>query len=103
MTLIVIKIVTLNQCKVILNKIIAVLKELLTDISALCLQQDPQDNYLHFNLITDPLLPKEQAGFQCGASTVDQVVLLTQNIANSFKIKKAGGVFVNLFAAYDTV
>ena len=50
------------------------------------------------------LLPKEQAGFRRGKSTVDQVVLLTQNIEDSFEAKKkAGAVFVNLTAAYDTV
>ena len=54
--------------------------------------------------LVDPLLPKEQAGFRCGKSTIDQVVLLTQNIEDSFKAKKkAGAVFVNLTAAYDTV
>ena len=37
-------------------------------------------------------------------STVDQVVLLTQNIKDSFEAKKkASVVFVNLTAAYDTV
>ena len=52
----------------------------------------------------DPLLPKEQAGFQCGKSTVDQVVLLTQNIEDSFDAKKkASGVFVDLTADYNTV
>ena len=51
-----------------------------------------------------PLLPKEQAGFRRGKSTVDQVVLLTQNIEDSFEAKKkAGAVFINLTAAYDTV
>ena len=54
--------------------------------------------------LIDPLLPKEQAGFWCGKSTVDQVVLLTQNIKDSFEAKKkAGAIFVNLTAAYDTV
>ena len=54
--------------------------------------------------IVYPLLPKEQTGFRHGKSTVDQVVLLTQNIENSFKTKKkAGAVFVDLTAAYDTV
>ena len=49
-------------------------------------------------------LPKEQAGFRRGKSTVDQVVLLTQNIKDSFEAKKkAGIVFVDLTAAYDTV
>ena len=50
------------------------------------------------------MLPKELAGFRHGKSTVDQVVLLTQNIENSFEAeKKAGAVFVDLTAAYDTV
>ena len=54
--------------------------------------------------LIDPLLPKEQAGFRRGKSTVDQVVLLTQNIEDSFKAKKkAGAVFIDLTAAYDTV
>ena len=54
--------------------------------------------------LIDSLLPKEQAGFRRGKSTVDQVVLLTQNIEDSFEAKKkAGAVFVNLTADYDTV
>ena len=54
--------------------------------------------------LIDPLLPKEQAGFRRGKSIVDQVVLLTQNIEDSFEAKKkAGAVFVDLTAAYDTV
>ena len=54
--------------------------------------------------LIDPLLPKEQAGFRRGKSTVDQVVLLTQNIEDSFEAKKKAGVlFIDLTAAYDTV
>ena len=54
--------------------------------------------------LMDPLLPKEQAGFRRVKSTVDQVVLLTQNIKDSFEAKKkTGAVFVNLTTAYDTV
>ena len=34
---------------------------------------------------------------------MDQVVLLTQNIEDSFEAKKAGAVIVDLTAAYDTV
>ena len=60
--------------------------------------------YAHVEPLIDPLLPKEQAGFQCGKSTIDQVVLLTQNIEDSFEVKKkVGAVFINLTAAYDTV
>ena len=54
--------------------------------------------------IVGPFLPREQAGFRRGRSTVDQTVLLTQNIEDSFEAKKkAGAVFVNLTAAYDIV
>ena len=40
--------------------------------------------------LIDPLLPKEQAGFQHRKATVDLVVLLTQNIEDSFETKKKG-------------
>ena len=54
--------------------------------------------------VIDPLIPKKQAGFRRGKSTVDQVVLLTQNIKDFLEAKKkAGVVFVNLTAVYDTV
>ena len=68
--------------------------------------------YARVEPLINPLLPKEQAGFRHGKSTidqvvletVDQVVLLTQNIKDSFEAKKkAGAIFVNLTAAYDTV
>ena len=60
--------------------------------------------YARFEPLIDPLLPKEQAGFRRGKSIVDQIVLLTQNIENSFEAKKkAGAVFIDLTAAYDTV
>ena len=54
--------------------------------------------------IVDHLFPKEQAGFRHRKSTIDQVVLLTQSIEESFEAKKkAGALFVDLIAAYDTV
>ena len=60
--------------------------------------------YTRIESIVDPLLPREQAGFRQGRSTVDQTVLLTQHIEDSFETKKkAGAVFVDLTAAYDTV
>ena len=60
--------------------------------------------YARVDPLVDPMLPKEQAGFRRGKSTLDQVVLLTQNIEDSFEAKKkAGAVFVNLTAAYNIV
>ena len=54
--------------------------------------------------IIDPLLPREQAGFQHWRSTVGQVPLLKQDVEASFLTKrKARAVFVDLTAAYDTV
>ena len=52
--------------------------------------------------LIDRLLPKEQGGFGRGKSTVDQFVLLTQNIEYSSKVKKVGAVFVNLTVVYNT-
>ena len=60
--------------------------------------------YAQVEPLIDLLLPKEQAGFRRGKPTVDQVVLLTQNIEDSFEAKKkAGAVVVDLTAANDTV
>ena len=60
--------------------------------------------YARVKTLIDPLLSKEQAGFRRGKSTVDQVVLLTQNIEDFFEAKKkAGVVFDDLTAAYDIV
>ena len=54
--------------------------------------------------VVDPQLPREQAGFRRGRSTVDRVTLLTQDIEGSFQYnEKAGVVFLDLTAAYDTV
>jgi len=54
--------------------------------------------------IIDPLLPREQVSFWHGMSTVVQVTLLMQDIEDSSSAKKkAGAVFVDLTAAYDTV
>ena len=60
--------------------------------------------YARVETIIDASLPQEQAGFRHGRSAVDQVTLLTQDIEDSFSAKKkAGAVFVDLTAAYDTV
>ena len=75
-------------------------------ISLLCVPYKILEGLIHASVepILDPLLPREQAGFRRGESTVDQTVLLTQNIEDSFEAKKkAGAVFVDLTAVYDTV
>ena len=78
-------------------------KELPSHLSALCPLQDPRTTDLQsFRTNSRPLASKGQAGFRHEKSTVDQVVLLTQNILLRQK-KNAGAVFVDLTAAYDTV
>ena len=95
-------------------KVIALLKpnKLLEDpkgyrpITLLCVPYKILERLLHARLepVIDPKLPKEQAGFRCGKSTVDQVTLLTQDIEDSFQRgEKAGIVLLDLTAAYDTV
>ena len=58
-------------------------------ISLLCLPYKILESLIYARVepLIDPLLPKEQAGFCRGKSTVDQVVLLTQNIEDSFEAK----------------
>ena len=73
-------------------------------ISLLCVPYIERLIYARVEPLIDPLLPKQQAGFRRGKSTVDQLVLLTQNIEDSFEAKKkAGAVFIDLTAAYDFV
>ena len=75
-------------------------------ISLLCVPCKILERLIHARVerIVDPLLPREQAVFRRGSSTVDQTVSLTQNIEDSIEAKKkAGAVFVDLSAAYDTV
>ena len=75
-------------------------------ISLFCVPYKILERLIHTCVepIVDPLLPKEQAGFRQGRSTMDQTVLLTQNIMDSFEAKKkAGAVFVNMTTAYNTV
>ena len=75
-------------------------------ISLLCVPYKILERLIYARVepLIDPLIPKEQAGFRRGKSTVDQVVLLTQNIEDSFEAKKkACAVFIDLTAAYDTV
>ena len=75
-------------------------------ISLLCVPYKILERLIYARVepFIDPLLPKEQAGLRHRKSTVDQVVLLTQNIEDSFEAKKkAGAVLINLTAVYDTV
>ena len=75
-------------------------------ISLLCVPYKIPEQLIYNRVkpIVDPLLPKEQAGFRHGKFTVDQDILLTQNIEDSFKTKKkATAMFVDLTPAYDTV
>ena len=75
-------------------------------ISLLCVPYKILERHMHARVepIVYPLLPREKAGLRRGRSTVDQTVLLTQNIEDLFEAEKnAGAVFVNVTAAYDTV
>ena len=50
--------------------------------------------------VVDPQLPREQAGFRRGRTTVDQVSLLAQHTEDSFQLyEKAGVVFLDLTTA----
>ena len=75
-------------------------------ISLLCVPYKVLERIIYARVepLIDPLFPKQQAWFRRGKSTVDQVVLLTQNIEDSFEAKKkAGAIFVDLTVAYDTI
>ena len=95
-------------------KVIAILKpNKLSDdpkryrpISLLCVPYKIMECLLHARLepVVDPQLLKEQAGFHRGKSTADQVTLRCLDVEDSFQAgKKAGAVFLDLTAAYDTV
>ena len=77
-------------------------------ISLLCVPYKIVERLIYARVepLIDPLLPKAKPslGFDEGKSSVDQVVLLTQNIKDSFEAKKkAGVVFFDLTAADNTV
>ena len=74
--------------------------------SLVCVPYKILKKFIHSRVepIVHSLLPREQAGLRQGRSTLDPTVLLSHNIEGSFEAKKkAGAVFVNLTAAYDTV
>ena len=75
-------------------------------ISLFCVPYKILEKLIHARVetIVDPLLPREQLGFRPERFTVNQTVLLTQNIEDSIEAKKKiGAVFVDLTAVYDTV
>ena len=75
-------------------------------ISLLCTPNKFLERLIHTRVepIIDPRLLRKQAGSRHERSTVDQTVLRTQNMEDSFEAKKkASAVFVDLTAAYDTV
>ncbi|KAJ4934407.1 hypothetical protein JOQ06_007202 [Pogonophryne albipinna] len=75
-------------------------------ISLLCVPFKILERMIHSCIepVVDSQLPLEQAGFRRGRSTADQVTLLCQDIEDSFQDnEKAGVVYLDLTAAYDTV
>ena len=75
-------------------------------ISLLCVPYKILEQLIHSRVepIIDPHLPPEQAGSRRGRSTLEQVTRMSQDIEDCFENKnKAGAVFINLTAAYDTV
>ncbi|KAJ3587576.1 hypothetical protein NHX12_011173 [Muraenolepis orangiensis] len=75
-------------------------------ISLLCVPFKILERMIHSRIepVVDSQLPREQAGFRHGRSTADQVTLLCQDIEDSFQNnEKAGVVYLDLTAAYDTV
>ncbi|KAJ3607349.1 hypothetical protein NHX12_024400 [Muraenolepis orangiensis] len=75
-------------------------------ISLLCVPFKILERMIHSRIepVVDSQLPREQAGFRRGRSTADQVTLLCQDIEDSFQNnEKAGVVYLDLTAAYDTV
>ncbi|KAJ3609908.1 hypothetical protein NHX12_022002 [Muraenolepis orangiensis] len=75
-------------------------------ISLLCVPFKILERMIHSRIepVVDSQLPREQAAFRRGRSTADQVTLLCQDIEDSFQNnEKAGVVYLDLTAAYDTV
>ena len=75
-------------------------------MSLLCAPYKILERLIHSRVkpIIDPHLPLEQAGFRRDRSTLEQVTRMSQDIEDCFQDKKkAGAVFINLTAAYDTL
>ncbi|KAJ3586334.1 hypothetical protein NHX12_012734 [Muraenolepis orangiensis] len=75
-------------------------------ISLLCVPFKILERMIHSRIepVVDSQLPREQAGFRHGRSIAHQVTLLCQDIEDSFQDnEKAGVVYLDLTAAYDTV
>ena len=75
-------------------------------ISLLCVPYKILEQLIYSRVesIIDPHLPPEQSGFRRGRSTLEQVTRMSQDIEDCFEDKKkAGAVFIDLTAAYDTV
>ena len=75
-------------------------------ISLLCIPYKLYKRLIYNRIkpVTESVLPEAQAGFRPNSCTLDQVALLNEDIEASFDKKlKAGVVFVDLSAAYDTV
>ena len=62
-------------------------------IALLCVPFKILERLVHSRIVpvVDPQLPREQAGFRRGRSTVDQVTLLTQYIEDSFQNNEKTG------------
>ena len=97
-----------------LAKVVAVLKQKkppnvassYRPVTLLCVRSkfDERLIYNRIQPIAESLFPKEQAGFRPGRFSQDQVVSRTEDIECTFDKKlKAGVVFADLSAAYDTV
>ena len=75
-------------------------------VTLLCVSSKLYERLIYNRIqpIAKSFLPKEQAGFRPGRFSQDQVDSLTEDIECAFDKKlKAGVVFADLSAAYDTV
>ena len=59
---------------------------------SISLMNDAWPFWRGIDLVVDPQLPREQAGFRRDRSTVGQVTLLTQDIEDNFQLNEKAGV-----------